>query len=59
MQFIMFTKHLEGKDIGGIIEALRSVGVTGADLCVRPDYPVTPPNTNLQQERTRLKRPTK
>ncbi len=44
MQFIMFTKHLEGKDIGGIIEALKSVGVEGADLCVRPNYPVTPEN---------------
>ncbi len=40
----MFTKHLEGKDIGGIIEALKSVGVEGADLCVRPNYPVTPEN---------------
>jgi len=44
MQFIMFTKHLEGKDIKGLIEALRSVGVEGADLCVRPNYPVTPEN---------------
>jgi len=44
MQFIMFTKHLEGKDIGGLIEALHSVGVEGADLCVRLDYPVTPEN---------------
>ena len=44
MQFIMFTKHLEGLDIPGIIEALRSAGVEGADLCVRPGYPVTPEN---------------
>jgi sugar phosphate isomerase/epimerase len=44
MQFIMFTKHLQGLDVPGIIEALRSVGVEGADLCVRPGYPVTPEN---------------
>ena len=44
MHFIMFTKHLEGKDIGGLIAALQSVGVEGADLCVRPNYPVTPEN---------------
>ena len=44
VHFIMFTKHLEGKDIGGLIEALKFVGVEGADLCVRPNYPVTPEN---------------
>lgn len=44
MKFIMFTKHLEGLDIPGIIQALQSVGVSGADLCVRPGYPVNPEN---------------
>jgi len=44
MQFIMFTKHLEGLDLAQIIEALHSVGVQGADLCVRPGYPVNPDN---------------
>ena len=44
MQYIMFTKHLQGLDVSGIIEALQSVGVQGADLCVRPDYPVNPEN---------------
>ena len=42
MKFIMFTKHLQGLDIRGIMDALKSVGVEGADLCVRPGYPVTP-----------------
>ena len=41
---IMFTKHLEGRDIDGIIDALKSVGVEGADLCVRDGYPVNPAN---------------
>jgi len=44
MQFIMFTKHLQGLDLPGIIEALHAVGVEGADLCVRPGYPVNPEN---------------
>jgi len=44
MKFIMFTKHLEGKDVPGLIEALQSATVEGADLCVRPGYPVDPEN---------------
>jgi len=44
MKFIMFTKHLETKDVPGLIKALKSVGVEGADLCVRPKYPVNPEN---------------
>lgn len=44
MEYIMFTKHLEGLDVPDIIDALKSVGVSGADLCVRPGYPVNPEN---------------
>ena len=44
MKYIMFTKHLEGLDLAGIAGALKSVGVEGADLCVRPGYPVNPEN---------------
>jgi sugar phosphate isomerase/epimerase len=40
----MFTKHLQGLDIPGTIEAFQSVRVEGADMCVRPGYPVTPEN---------------
>jgi sugar phosphate isomerase/epimerase len=46
MKFIMFTKHLQGLDLSQIIETLRSVGVEGADLCVRPGYPVHPENAS-------------
>jgi sugar phosphate isomerase/epimerase len=46
MKFIMFTKHLQGLDIPGLMEALKSVGVEGADLCVRPGYPVNPDNVD-------------
>ena len=48
MKFIMFTKHLEGLDVPGLIRALKSVGVEGADLCVRPGYPVTPENATKE-----------
>lgn len=44
MQFVMFTKHLEGLDLPQIIEGLKSAGMSGADLCVRPGYPVNPEN---------------
>jgi len=44
MPFIMFTKHLEGRDLPGIIECLKAAGVEGADLCTRPGYPVDPDN---------------
>ena len=44
LTYIMFTKHLEGLDVPGIIAALQSVGVQGADLCVRDGYPVNPDN---------------
>ena len=44
MKFIMFTKHLEGLDVVGIAAALKAAGVEGADLCVRPGYPVNPEN---------------
>jgi sugar phosphate isomerase/epimerase len=44
MKFIAFTKHFEGKDVAGLIEALQFIGVEGADLCVRPGYPVHPEN---------------
>ena len=44
MEYIMFTKHLEGLDVPQIAAALQSVGVSGADLCVRPGYPVNPEN---------------
>ena len=44
LTYIMFTKHLEDLDVPGIIAALQSVGVQGADLCVRDGYPVNPSN---------------
>ena len=42
--WIMFTKHLQGWDLGQIVQGIKSAGLDGADLCVRPGYPVTPEN---------------
>ncbi|MGQ9730518.1 MAG: sugar phosphate isomerase/epimerase family protein [Candidatus Zipacnadales bacterium] len=42
--WIMFTKHLEGWDLEQIIDGLQRANVEGADLCVRPGYPVHPQN---------------
>ena len=42
--WIMFTKHLEGWDLPQIMDGLKRAGVQGADLCLRPGYPVTPEN---------------
>lgn len=44
MQFVMFTKHLAGLSAEELIAALTDVGVAGADLAVRPGYPVNPGN---------------
>ena len=44
MKKIMFTKHLAGLDVPGIIRSLHAATVQGADLCVRDGYPVNPDN---------------
>jgi sugar phosphate isomerase/epimerase len=44
MQFVYFTKLLQGLDLPGIIAFLKEAGLDGADLAVRPGYPVTPDN---------------
>ncbi len=48
MKFIMFTKHLQGLELPEIITALQTVDVEGADLCVRPGYPVNPENAEKE-----------
>ncbi len=46
MKKIMFTKHLEGRDLKGIIAGLKAATVEGADLCVREGCPVNPENVS-------------
>jgi sugar phosphate isomerase/epimerase len=41
---VMFTKELLGLDLPELASALKSVGLDGADLCVRDGYPVSPEN---------------
>lgn len=44
MRFVYFTKLLQGQDVPGILAFLKETGLDGADLAVRPGYPVTPDN---------------
>jgi len=46
--WIMFTKHLEGWDLSRVMDGLKRAGVEGADLCVRPGYPVNPENARTE-----------
>jgi sugar phosphate isomerase/epimerase len=48
MQHVMFTKHLEGYSVEQIIAGIQRVGLHGADLCVRPGYPVNPANCRAE-----------
>lgn len=42
--FVVFTKHLKELSVEQLIEAMKSIGADGVDLCVRPGYPVNPDN---------------
>jgi sugar phosphate isomerase/epimerase len=42
MQFLYFTKLLHGMTLPAIASFLQELGVAGADLAVRPGFPVTP-----------------
>lgn len=44
MRYVYFTKTLQSLDIPAVIAFLKEVGLDGADLAVRPGYPVTPEN---------------
>ena len=44
MRYIYFTKTLQSLDLAGLIAFLKEAGLDGADLAVRPGYPVTPDN---------------
>ena len=44
MQYVMFTKHVEGYTVEQIIAGIKRVGIDGADLCVRAGHPVNPEN---------------
>jgi sugar phosphate isomerase/epimerase len=51
-KLIVFTKHFKGLGIERLIETIKSVGAEGADLCVRPGYPVEPGNAEKRLPET-------
>ncbi|MBY0522310.1 MAG: sugar phosphate isomerase/epimerase [Gemmataceae bacterium] len=44
MRYVYFTKLLQSLDVPGLIAFCKEVGLDGADLAVRPGFPVTPEN---------------
>jgi sugar phosphate isomerase/epimerase len=44
MRYVYFTKFLQGLDVKGLAAFCKDVGLDGADLAVRPGYPVHPDN---------------
>jgi sugar phosphate isomerase/epimerase len=51
MHYVYFTKTLQGLDIPGLLAFFREVGLNGADLAVRPGYPVHPDNVTTELPR--------
>lgn len=51
MKFVYFTKMLKGQDVAGMIAFCKETGLDGADLAVRPGYPVTPENVATELPR--------
>lgn len=44
MKLIVFTKFLKDKSVKELAGLLKSIDAQGADMCVRPGYPVEPKN---------------
>jgi sugar phosphate isomerase/epimerase len=44
MRYVYFTKTLQTLDVPGLLAFFKEVGLDGADLAVRPGYPVHPGN---------------
>jgi sugar phosphate isomerase/epimerase len=48
MRFVYFTKTLQRLDIAGLLAFFKEVGLDGADLVVRPGYPIHPGNVRTE-----------
>jgi sugar phosphate isomerase/epimerase len=48
MRYIYFTKFLQSLDIPALIAFCQDTGLDGADMAVRPGFPVTPDNAATQ-----------
>jgi len=46
--FVVFTKHFQPLSLPALAQTLSGVGAEGADLCVRPGYPVNPENVEVK-----------
>jgi sugar phosphate isomerase/epimerase len=44
MRFVMFTKYLQRQSVPELIVTLKKIGMDGADMAVRPGFPVNPDN---------------
>lgn len=44
MRYVYFTKSLQSLDVRGLIAFFKDCGLDGADMAVRPEFPVTPAN---------------
>jgi sugar phosphate isomerase/epimerase len=44
MRYVYFTKTLQALDVPGLLAFFKEAGLDGADLAVRPGYPVHPDN---------------
>ena len=42
MRYVYFTKSVQALDVTGLISFLKDCGLDGADMAVRPGFPVTP-----------------
>lgn len=48
MRFVYFTKSINQLSIPQIIEFLKSTGLDGADLAIRPNHPINPDNAQAE-----------
>jgi sugar phosphate isomerase/epimerase len=44
VKYLYFTKSLQHLDLPGVIDFLKGAGLDGADMTVRPGFPITPAN---------------
>jgi sugar phosphate isomerase/epimerase len=51
MRYVYFTKSLQGLDLPRLRAFLKEAGLDGADLAVRPGYPVHPDNARTELPR--------
>src|SRR5436305_4240358 len=48
MRYVYFTKFLQALDLAGVVAFLKDAGLDGADLAVRPGFPVHPGNVRAE-----------